>query len=108
MIVSKETQEKINFLFKTNPEIADKLSNCDPEAIREIGILSQRGINPNDVIIAYKSGDPESLKQLYQQAKRLLLLQELYKDLCFEHYTQTKGTSENLEDVNSKKNNIKK
>lgn len=34
MNISKETQEKINLLFKTKPEMIEKLCNCDAEAIR--------------------------------------------------------------------------
>ena len=65
-------------------EMIEKLYNCDAEAIREIGSLSQRGINPDDVITAYESSDQDTMDYLYQQAKRLVGLQELYKDLCFE------------------------
>ena len=64
----------------------DRLYNCDAEAIREIGSLSQRGINPDDVVVAYESGNQDTMNYLYQQAKRLVGLQELYKDLCFECY----------------------
>lgn len=108
MSVSKETQEKINLLFKANPEMIDRLYNCDAEAIREIGSLSQRGINPDDVVVAYESGDPSAMKYLYQHAKKLIGLQELYKDLCFEYYKKTKDTLGHLEDVNSHKINVKK
>jgi len=75
MAISKETQEKINFLFKTNPEMIEKLYRCDADAIREIGSLSQKGINPDDVIVAYESGNPNNIEYLYQRAKRLVGLQ---------------------------------
>ena len=107
MSVSKETQAKINLLFKTNPEMRDRLYNCDAEAIREIGSLSQRGINPDDVVVAYESGNQDTMNYLYQQAKRLVGLQELYKDLCFEYYKK-KNTSGHLEDVSSHKTNVKR
>ena len=94
MSLSKETEEKINFLFKNNPEMKDKLCNCDAEAIREIGSLSQRGINPDDVVAAYESKDKDTMNYLYNQAKRLVLLQELYKDLCLEFYKKTKEKTE--------------
>ena len=108
MSVSKETQEKINLLFKTNPEMIDRLYNCDAEAIREIGNLSQRGINPDDVVVAYESGDEDAMNYLYQQAKRLVVLKELYKDLCFEYYKKTKDASGHLEDVSSYKTNVQR
>ena len=108
MSFSKETQEKINLLFKTKPEMIEKHNNCDAEAIREIGSLSQRGINPDDVVAAYESGDPDTMNYLYQQAKRLIGLQELYKELCFEYYKKTKDTSVHLEDISTNKTNLKK
>ena len=97
MSISKETKERINFLFKTNSEMMEKLCKCDAEAIREIGSLSQKGINPDDVIVAYESGDPSTMNYLYQQAKRLVELQELYKELCFEYYNKTKDITGHVE-----------
>ena len=101
MGISKEIQERINLLFKTNSKMKEKLYKCDAEAIREIGILSQKGINPDDIIAAYESGDPSTMNYLYQQAKRLVGLQELYKELCFEYYTKIKATPEAVENSNS-------
>ena len=106
MNILKETEEKINLLFKADPEMIEKLYNCDAEAIRKIGSLSQRGINPDDVIVAYESGDPNTINYLYQQAKRLVGLQELYKELCFEYYKKTKDTSGYLENNDSHKRSI--
>jgi hypothetical protein len=103
MSISKETQERVNLLFKTNPEMLEKLNKCDVEAIREIGSISQKGINPDDVIVAYESGDPNTMNYLYQQAKRLVGLQELYKDLCFEYYKKTKDNSGNIEQSNNQR-----
>ena len=107
MNISKENQEKINLLFKNDPEMIEKLCKYDAEAIREVGILSQRGINPDDVIVAYESDDSSTMNYLYQQAKRLVELQELYKELCFEYYKK-KNTSGHLEDVSSHKTNVKR
>ena len=101
MSISKEIQERINLLFKTNSEMKEKLYKCDAGAIREIGRLSQRGINPDDVIAAYESGDPSTMNYLYQQAKRLIELQKLYKELCFEYYKKIKATPEAVENSNS-------
>ena len=105
MSISKETQERINLIFKTTPEMIEKLYKCDAEAIREIGSLSQRGINPNDVIVAYESGDPSTMNYLYQQAKRLVGLQELYKELCFE-YLRKQKTSRNVEQSSNQRRRI--
>ena len=106
MSISKETQERINFLFKTNSKMIEKLYKCDAEAIRKIGILSQRGINPDDVIVAYESSDPATMKYLYQQAKRLVELQKLYKELCLEYYNQTKDTKESVEHSSAQRKNV--
>ena len=108
MIISKKTQEKINILFKNNSEMKEKLYNCDADAIREIGINSQKGINPDDVIAAYESKDSNTMNYLYQQAKRLVGLQELYKELCFEYYKKTKETSGNVEQSCNQRRSIKK
>ena len=105
--VNDETLEKINLLFSTNPEMKDRLCNWDVEAIREIGSISQRGINPDDVVAAYESGNRDTMDYLYQQAKRLVVLQELYKDLCFEYYKKSKVTSELREDESGHKINLK-
>jgi len=103
MNISKELKERINHIFKTNPEMIEKLYNCDAEAIREIGRLSQRGINPDDVVAAYESGDHSTMNYLYQQAKRLVGLQELYKELCFEYYQKTNYMPGNVEQSSSKR-----
>lgn len=108
MIISKETQDKIKNLFKNNPEMIEKLCNCDAEAIREIGSISQKGIDPDDVIAAYESGDKDTLNYLYQQAKRLLGLKELYKDLCYEYYRKMKATPSDQEDIKINETTIKK
>lgn len=84
----------------------EKLYQCDAEAIREIESLSQRGINPDDVIAAYESGEPSTMDYLYQQAKKIVGLQELYKELCFEYYKKIKETPENIEQVSIKKRKI--
>lgn len=74
----------------------EKLLQCDADAIREVGSLSQRGMNPDDIIAAYESEDPETMKYLYLQAKRLVGLQELYKELSFEYYKKTKEIPEEI------------
>ena len=106
MSVSKESQERINLLFKSNPEMIEKLYKCDVEAIREVGSLSQKGINPDDVIAAYESGDSTTMNYLYRQAKRLVGLQELYKELCFEYYKKNKAIAGDEEQVSSQRKNI--
>ena len=103
MYISKEIKEKITLLFKTDHEMIEKLYNCDVSAIREIGILSHKGINPNDVIVAYESENQSAINDIYQQAKRLVELQELYKELCYEYYQKQEASSEYLDEPNSHK-----
>lgn len=103
MGISKKTKEKINLLFEGNPEMIEKLYKCDVETIREIGINSQKGINPVDVITAYESGDSNTMNALYQHSKKLVGLQELYKELCLEYYKETEKISKNVEQSNNKK-----
>ena len=102
MSISKETQEQITLLFKSNPEMIEKLYRCDAEAIRKIGVLSQKGINPADIIVAYESGNASAIKNLYQQAKRLVELHELYKELCLEYYNK-KDKTDNIEQSSSQR-----
>ena len=96
MELSKEIQEKINLLFKTDSEMKEKLYECDADTIREIGRISQIGIVPNDIIVAYISDDPSMMKYLYEKAIRLVELQELYRGLCFEYYKKTKENNEHV------------
>ena len=86
MNISKELQETINSLFKNNEEVIERLLTGDAEAIREIGSISQKGINPEDIVVAYESNDSETMKYLYGKAKKMIELQKLYKDLCLEYY----------------------
>ena len=92
----KELQEKINLLFKNNKELREKLLLGDVNAIREIGVMSQKGMNPEDIVDAYESNDSETMKYLYNKAKRLVELRELYNNLCLEYYKKS-NRSENGE-----------
>ena len=94
MNTSKELQEKINLLFKNNDELRERLLAGDANAIREIGLMSQKGMNPEDIVDAYESNDSETMKYLYEKAKKLVELQKLYKDLCLEYYNSTRDKGE--------------
>ena len=84
----------------------EKLYNLDAKAIEEVGRLSQTRINPDDFIVAYESGDLGVMNYLYQQAKKMVGLQELYKELCFEYYKKTKDTTKSVENSNSQKRSV--
>lgn len=94
MKASKEIQERINLLFKNNKELREKLLAGDANAIREIGSISQQGINPEDVVAAYESDDSETMKYLYRKSQKLIELQKLYRDLCLEYYKSKNDNGE--------------
>lgn len=89
MILSDELQNKIKRLFAKDTATRERLLAGDAETIREIGSISQKGINPEDVVVAIESNDSETIKCLYNQSKKLIELQELYKELCYEFYKKT-------------------
>ena len=90
MKFSKELQEKINLLFKNNEELREKLLAGDAESIRQIGALSQKRIEPEDVVESYESNSDETKEYLYKKAKKMIELQELYRELCLEYYKENK------------------
>ena len=81
MSYKKETIKKINELLKDNPELREKVMSGDIDAIRDIGIISERGISSEDVINYFDNNKQE---ELYNYAKKLLGLRELYTELCIE------------------------
>ncbi len=85
MILSAETQEKINELFKGNEEMKARLLAGNPDAIREVGNLAQMWINPEDVVNSFDSNDKEAMQNLYNKAKIMVGLRDLYKIMCEEY-----------------------
>ena len=71
------------------------LFHLDADAIRNVGKMSQARMNPYDFVVAYESGSSSAMHCFYQQAKRLILLQELYKQLCFAYHENTTDISKN-------------
>ena len=96
MKFSRELQEKIKVLFKNNEELREKLLSGDADSIRQIGLLSQKGVSTEDVVDAYESKDSETMEYLYKKAKKVLELQELYRELCLE-YIEKKDSEKNVE-----------
>ena len=82
MNISKELQEKINILLENNEEVKKKVLEGDADTIKQIGSVSQKGINPEDIISAYESNDSEEIKKVYNKAKKQVALREVYKELC--------------------------
>ena len=87
MKFSEELVTKIKTLFD-NKELQDRLLAGDPDAIREIGSISQKGISPEEVITAYDNGEIEAL---YKKSKMMVELQRLYKELCLEYGKATRS-----------------
>lgn len=79
MNLTEDAKLKINEIFpgEKNEGIREKLLSGDVRIIREIGRISQNGIDPKDVL-------SKGIEELYTKAKRLLDLQDLYKCLCEE------------------------
>ena len=63
--------------FKIVKELRNKLYSLDKETIQGLGVKSQKGIDPKDVLSS-------NIEELYTKAKTLIEWQELYKDLCEE------------------------
>ena len=85
MNLSKEIKKTIEVLFANNEEIRGKLLEGDAETIKQIGVASQRGINPEDIIDAYESHDSKTMEYLYKKAKKQAAVKKLYIDLCKEY-----------------------
>ena len=83
MKFSEELQSRIKNLFKNNEELRDKLLLGDADSIRQIGALSQKKINPEDIIKAYESNNNQ-MEELYKKARFAVELKVLYRDLCLE------------------------
>ncbi len=73
-----ELRNKIEKLLKKSPKLKAGILRGDAEAIRYIGIESQKGIDPLEIISAYES---DKINRLYLKAKKIIELQELYKEL---------------------------
>lgn len=86
MVLSNEIQNKIKILFENDSETREQLLLGNAEVVRKIGVISQKGINPEDVVIALESKDYNTMNTLYNQSKRLVELRKLYKELCYEFY----------------------
>lgn len=75
---------QIKILFKNDSEMREQLLSGNVDVIRKIGRISQKEINQEDIVIAFESNDPDTMNYLYNQSKRLVQLQELYRELCYE------------------------
>ena len=89
MTFSTETKAKINELFNENEEMKARLLSGDSDAIREVGTLSQMRIAPEDIVSSFDSNDKEAMQNLYNKAKTMLSLRELYKTMCEEYSRNT-------------------
>ena len=94
MNISKELQEKINLIFKNNEELRKRLLVGDANAIREVGSISQKCMNPEDIVDAYESNDSETMKYLYKKAQKQIETQKLYRELCLEYYKSIRDKGE--------------
>ena len=86
MILSNEVQNKIKILFANDSETREQLLLGNAEVVRKIGSISQKGINPEEIVKAFESDNQNIMNALYNESKRLVELRELYKELCYEFY----------------------
>ena len=57
-------------------------------------MISQKGINPTDVVEAYQSNDSVAMEALYDKAQKLIELQKIYRELCLQYCNKLKGEGE--------------
>ena len=91
MRLSAELETKIRILFENNQEVREELLAGNPDTIREIGFMSQRRIEPQEIVEAYENNDGK-IDELYKKAKMMLEVQKLYRELCLE-YGKSKNES---------------
>ena len=82
MNFSEELKAKIRILFENNEDVKEKLLAENPDTIREIGFMSQRRIEPQEIVKAYESGNKNEIEELYKKAKMMIEIQKLYRELC--------------------------
>lgn len=103
MTFSSETQEKIKQLFKQDMVMGEKILSGDADAIREMGNMAQRGMSPEEIVLAFESNDQTAINNIYMQGKRLVELKQLYKDLCMEYCYKVESKNETISNNGSKK-----
>lgn len=81
--VPDELKEIIEKTFKNGSRWRNGLLNCDPNAIRSLGTIVQKGMDPIDVLDYLDKGKTNLLRK---KATRLLELQCLYIGLTDIYY----------------------
>lgn len=77
--ISDELKKKIEVNFKDANNFRVKLLSGDVDAIHKLAIISHQRIKPEDIIEAYES---DNMDMLYSHAKKMVHMQEIYKELC--------------------------
>ena len=75
--MNEELVKSIKMLFKEDTEYACRLLYLDGESIREL-ITKKEKITDEEIVNAIENND---LENIYQKAKRNVLIQKLYIDL---------------------------
>ena len=99
MVFSTKMQEKINALFAADDVMREKLLAGDDDAIREIACISQKGIKAEDIVVAFESDNRDAITEIYNNAKKMIELQKLYRELCLEFYKKSEKVSDELNSV---------
>lgn len=99
MVFSTKIQEKINVLFSDDDAMREKLLVGNDDAIREIAYISQKGIKAEDIVVAFESDNRDAITEIYNNAKKMIELQKLYRELCLEFYKKSEKVSDELNSV---------
>lgn len=82
MEFSEKLQVEIKKIFENDPELRDSLLAGNPDAIRKVGAMSQIRIRPEYIAEMCENG---KIEELYEKAKLMIQLRELYETLCYEY-----------------------
>lgn len=85
MKISDRLKEKIEKVLYDNEKMKNSLLSGDVEMIKQIGIISQKGFDPKEIVESFEN---DSTENLYNKAKQRIELQEIFKEILNELYIE--------------------
>ena len=79
MQLPKELEEKIKTLFVDDAELRMRLLKGEAEAIQQLAMITGK-IDPIEIVKSYENN---TMDFLYQKAKKLIQIRDLYVELCY-------------------------
>lgn len=73
----------MKYYLEITLELKEQVLKIDPDAIREIGLIAQKGIKAEDVVNAYEDGN---IDVIYKKAKILVEMKNVYDELNKAYY----------------------